>query len=646
MGNITQEIDNIKNAVYGKDVRQSIVKALETCYEDGSKSGNANMEVAQARGTYSNLNERLSRENSDLNSRIRNLASGSPLVAGSIEEMEDTTKVYVNTADGHWYYYDGTNWINGGNYQSTVLDNETKDANKLSFSTYKKRAVVTLNYLNKGQGIRTDTGAVYNNNTLARTGRIVTSNRVLAVLNSNDYEMSTRYFSNNTDSFEESYIINEPMGNLFYIEKYPFVAFVFRRKDKAELTNEDITNILSCLEFYKLCDDTLTEENVPADAKIVGKKIEFSNDNINYLFKNIFTIENDFATRVGITLNQTIADDGDFETDETKARTGRNSTSNTKFIYLPSTDYQFMPKFYSSNSEPAEECFLGGLDWTNSAYVGDYRYFALVFRKIDNTQFTQEDIDNLHSLLKFLKKPVVEEDVKESINKNNVNASFSMYAKWGVCGASWSKGYFYLDGDNTPKVRPDLSWGANVARRNGNTYYDFCKQSITTRSYLTDSNCLQKVLETEPCDLYIISLGGNDRSYLGENYLGTIDDIKEDYTQNADSFYGNYARIIENIKSHAPDAKIICSISHSSDATELQTRFHQAVLDVAERYGLPTINPREDDYFNTNSDEGLIHSHPTAVQLSGMASAWERLYSKCVDKYYDYFKNYNGSVFE
>lgn len=47
--------------------------------------------------------------------------SGTPLVAESISDMIDTTKVYVNTTDGHWYWYDGDSWEDGGIYQATGI---------------------------------------------------------------------------------------------------------------------------------------------------------------------------------------------------------------------------------------------------------------------------------------------------------------------------------------------------------------------------------------------------------------------------------------------------------------------------------------------------------------------------------------------
>lgn len=57
----------------------------------------------------------------NINTQVQAVASGSPLVATSTAEMTDTTRVYVNTTDGKWYYYDGDSWEIGGTYQSTGI---------------------------------------------------------------------------------------------------------------------------------------------------------------------------------------------------------------------------------------------------------------------------------------------------------------------------------------------------------------------------------------------------------------------------------------------------------------------------------------------------------------------------------------------
>lgn len=59
---------------------------------------------------------------SALESKTNSLASGSPLSASSTEEMTDTSRIYVNTTDGHWYYYNGSGWVDGGIYQATEID--------------------------------------------------------------------------------------------------------------------------------------------------------------------------------------------------------------------------------------------------------------------------------------------------------------------------------------------------------------------------------------------------------------------------------------------------------------------------------------------------------------------------------------------
>lgn len=77
--------------------------------------------------TYTRINE-----NSELNERINALRElfGSPLVASTVSAMSDTTKVYVYTGSesgyttGHWYYWNGTAWTDGGVYQSSGINTD------------------------------------------------------------------------------------------------------------------------------------------------------------------------------------------------------------------------------------------------------------------------------------------------------------------------------------------------------------------------------------------------------------------------------------------------------------------------------------------------------------------------------------------
>ena len=57
--NINILVDGIRKKTRGADVRESIAKALEVTYETATKDGNANMEVAKARGGFDTLSQNL-----------------------------------------------------------------------------------------------------------------------------------------------------------------------------------------------------------------------------------------------------------------------------------------------------------------------------------------------------------------------------------------------------------------------------------------------------------------------------------------------------------------------------------------------------------------------------------------------------------
>ena len=99
------------------------------------------------------INERLSSQDNTLNNqnvkinqienKVDSVSSGSPLVATSTGEMTDTTRVYVNTTDGKWYYYDGDSWEIGGTYQSTSFGDDNIVSNNIkNIETNKVKATL------------------------------------------------------------------------------------------------------------------------------------------------------------------------------------------------------------------------------------------------------------------------------------------------------------------------------------------------------------------------------------------------------------------------------------------------------------------------------------------------------------------------
>ena len=84
-------------------------------------------------------------------------AVGSPLVANTAAEMTNINKIYVYTgseagyATGHWYYYEGGSWQDGGLYNSAAADDEMSDS-----STNAVQNKVIKEYVDD---VRTDLGS-------------------------------------------------------------------------------------------------------------------------------------------------------------------------------------------------------------------------------------------------------------------------------------------------------------------------------------------------------------------------------------------------------------------------------------------------------------------------------------------------------
>ena len=119
------------------DVQEEINNKLDEMYESGQLDylfaryiTPIQEEITQTLiDQNSNITEFENQINSSINAlniKVANATSGSPLVASSTSEMTQEDRIYVNTTDGKWYYYDGDSWEIGGTYQATE-DSDTID---------------------------------------------------------------------------------------------------------------------------------------------------------------------------------------------------------------------------------------------------------------------------------------------------------------------------------------------------------------------------------------------------------------------------------------------------------------------------------------------------------------------------------------
>lgn len=137
----------------GSDVREVIAQLFERTWLEGTKEGNANLEVAKARGGFETLSSRLN----NFDAAIQNVASGSPKgVFPNLSELQSAkpngdSGIYITTDNGHWYYYnDG--WRDGGTYQAIELADGSVTPQKIASDYDAIRELIfesgTLNSLN------------------------------------------------------------------------------------------------------------------------------------------------------------------------------------------------------------------------------------------------------------------------------------------------------------------------------------------------------------------------------------------------------------------------------------------------------------------------------------------------------------------
>ncbi len=207
----------------------------------------------------------------------------------------------------------------------------------------------------------------------------------------------------------------------------------------------------------------------------------------------------------------------------------------------------------------------------------------------------------------------------------------SIFNSVGAIGDSYTAGST-KHSDSTWTAEREHSYIATMAKRAGISWSNYGVPGAHTRSYLTAADGMKKVLATSANDFYFLALGINDVNALGLSYLGNEDDI----SSGADTFFGNYAKIINQLKGHAPNAKLCMIKPPFKDGDYPQ--FRDAVEKIAKHYGIPFIDPFNDPAFTNVIYTTMSDGHPTLAGYNAMGLAYERLFSKMVEDNVEYFR--------
>lgn len=341
-----------------------------------------------------NINSEASvRENADANlqSQISSLASGSPLTASSTSEMTDTTKVYVNTTDGNWYYYNGSAWTIGGVYQSTGLDIGSVSINNFNDLTtdslYKKVNIDDLAMVRLSGGI-TSSGEMATTPLYLKKGTIVSVSEKFL----NSFSWRLRYYVGNNNWHNASGSLN---SSSYTVLEDALAEFTYI--PKSGTTWEDITDFS--------VDIPLTSEDVTLEGYFKLTK----DGNVNELIDNNINLSN--FTIIG---------------------------TYSYYFYRPSNNRAMMPKIIKSSypvlvkvkegwnlgvhtwTEPdkyGQSNFINDTGWLTGTYlIPANTYFALAFKKIDNSNVLDEEIkDGIFSLTSYTTYDAVDEKISEAL---------------------------------------------------------------------------------------------------------------------------------------------------------------------------------------------------------------------------------------
>lgn len=555
------------------DVQQEINNKLEEMSNNGELTQLIKNYVDPLYQSYvDEINEEVESQNSEItNIRniVTNVASGSPLVASSTSEMTDTTRIYVNTTDGKWYYYDGDSWEIGGTYQSSGIANKSIDVLQLNEDLQSNFFMDFSSPINEGNAY---TGYYRNNGVLVDAANYVnyhvplTNGETYVFSGQNYLNLATLLIKDNSDNIIYASNPNSEtgyVGYMFTVKDNNLTAYVSRKTSYGTTVLVDylygnlrtLNTIYNQLKYTNSITPMLTLENKFLQAEILAnesKKLFLAYSNYNDSTIKIYQMS--------------------------KGRTYKINAwnwSNVCGICVMSLDLGTI--IYASSTEN-----IGNTHTATSYEFTANQNGYIIITEIDSTTYP-------------ISIEIINNGIDINVIVNNLKDK-----KIGIDGDSIING----------SGNSNIGYCDIIAHRNNMTKskYSVGGGTIATGTYSSDTPrhwICQSVLNiATDCDYVVVNGGFNDFSNsvpLGEMITSYTEEV------DSDTFIGGMETLCRNLISRFPTKKLAFCTNHNinnslfrkNSVNKTMQDYIDATYQVCKKYGIKVIDVGANTHFDT-----------------------------------------------
>ena len=226
---------------------------------------------------------------------------------------------------------------------------------------------------------------------------------------------------------------------------------------------------------------------------------------------------------------------------------------------------------------------------------------------------------------------------KETSVSNN---TVSIFRKVVCCGDSFTSGHINIDG-NAITTNEYFAWPHYLGLLTGNEYINCGKSGANVLTWQTDPRGLPAAQSAGKSQAYIIGLGLNDSAQGTERYveLGTPADIGT----NAQTYYGGMSKIIRELHSISPLAKIFVQTMPNPNA--IRQQYNDAIRNIVSNYKntYPVFLldlTQYNEMYNIPSIVGdIVGGHYTAIGYQQFANILKIAISDYINSNIDKFQN-------